>query len=135
MYSTLLPRTIKLPKFVDVGEPVTGFPVEMKTTSRSLYAMADGTKKENTSAYETRVVQLEEGPLDASMFEIPGGFRQVAHIETNPAMDWQTVLADNWQWLKAKVRQIFVAGSEFSTRNLSQKVFERRIITPAVPRP
>ena len=97
----------ELPKFVDVGEPVTGFPVEMKTASRSMYAMADGTKKKNTSAYETRVVQLEEGPLDASMFEIPGGFRQVAHIETNPPMDWQTVLADNWQWLKAKVRQIF----------------------------
>jgi hypothetical protein len=97
----------ELPKFVDVGEPVTGFPVELKTTSRDIYAMPDGTKKENTSTYETRIAQLEEGPMDASVFEIPAGFRQVAHIETNPPMDWQTVLANNWQWLKAKVRQIF----------------------------
>lgn len=96
----------ELPKFVDVGEPVTGFPVELKTTTHGMYAMPDGTKKENTSTYETSVAQLEEGPLDASVFEIPAGFRQVAHIETSPPMDWQMVLANDWQWLKAKVRQI-----------------------------
>jgi hypothetical protein len=97
----------ELAKFVDVGEPVTGFPVQLKTTSRGMYAMPDGTRKENTSIYETSVAQLKEGPLDASVFEIPAGFRQVAQIETDPPMDWQTVLANDWQWLKAKVRQIF----------------------------
>ncbi len=90
-----------------VGEPVTGFPVEMKMTNRSTFALADGTKKENTSTNESSITQLEEGPLAPAIFEIPAGFRQVAHIEQNPPLDWQTVLANNWRWLKAQVRRIF----------------------------
>jgi len=39
-------RAPDVPKFVDVGEPVTGFQVEMKMTNRSTFALADGTKKE-----------------------------------------------------------------------------------------
>jgi hypothetical protein len=100
-------RAPDVPKFVDVGEPVTGFPVEMKMTNRSTFALADGTKKENTSTNESSIAQLEEGPLAPAIFEIPAGFRQVAHIEQNPPLDWQTVLANNWRWLKAQVRRIF----------------------------
>ncbi len=100
-------RAPDVPKFVDVGEPVTGFPVEMKMTNRSTFALADGTKKENTSTNESGITQLEEGPLAPAIFEIPAGFRQVAHIEQNPPLDWQTVLANNWRWLKAQVRRIF----------------------------
>ena len=100
-------RAPDVPKFVDVGEPVTGFPVEMKMTNRSTFALADGTKKENTSTNESSITQLEEGPLAPAIFEIPAGFRQVAHIEQNPPLDWQTVLANNWRWLKAQVRRIF----------------------------
>jgi hypothetical protein len=95
------------PKFVDAGKPETGFALELKTTSRSVYTLADGTKKESTSTNERTVTQLEEGPLDPAVFEIPAGFRQVAHVETNPPMDWQTVLANYWQWLETRVRRMF----------------------------
>jgi hypothetical protein len=95
------------PKFVDAGKPETGFALELKTTSRSVYTLADGTKKESTSTNERTVTQLEEGPLDPAVFEIPAGFRQVAHVETNPPVDWQTVLANYWQWLETRVRRMF----------------------------
>jgi hypothetical protein len=100
-------RPPDVPKFVDLGEPVTGFPVEMKTTNRSTFALPGGTKKENTSTNESSITKLDEGPLDPAIFEIPAGFRQVAHIEQNRPMDWQTALANDWQWLKAQVRRIF----------------------------
>jgi hypothetical protein len=100
-------RAPDVPKFVDVGEPVTGFQVEMKMTNRSTFALPDGTTKENTSTNESSITQLEEGPLAPAIFEIPPGFRQVAHIEQNPPLDWQTVLANDWQWLKAQLRRIF----------------------------
>jgi hypothetical protein len=99
--------TLEVPKFVDVGAPATGFPVEMKWTNRATYALADGTKKENTSTNESRITQLDEGPFDPTVFEIPPGFRQVAYIETNPPVDWKTALSNNWQWLKLQVRRLF----------------------------
>ncbi len=95
------------PKFVDVGPPEAGFALQLKTTSRNVYTLADGTKKEDTSTTERTVTQLEEGPLEPALFEIPAGFRQVAHVETNPPVDWQTVLANYWQWLETRVRRMF----------------------------
>jgi hypothetical protein len=91
------------PKFVDIGTPETGFAVERKITSRSMYTLPDGTKKENVSTNETIITQLQEGPLDANVFEAPEGFRQVAHIETNPPMDWKTA----WERFKARVEKLF----------------------------
>jgi hypothetical protein len=105
--SSVSGRPPDLPKFVDVGQPETGFPVEIKRTMRAMYALADGRKKEETSMYQTNIAQLEEGPLDPGLFEIPAGFRQVAHIETNPPMDWLTALTMDWQWLKWRVRRVF----------------------------
>ncbi len=95
------------PKFVDVGKAEPGFALELKTTSRSVYTLAGGTKKESTSTSERTVTQLEEGPLDPAVFEIPAGFRQVTRVETNPPVDWQTVLANYWQWLETRVRKVF----------------------------
>jgi hypothetical protein len=95
------------PKFVDVGKPEAGFVVELKTTTRGTYAMPDGTRKESTSNSETTVTQLEEGPLNAAVFEVPAGFRQVAHIETNPPADWQTAWVNAWVRFKAKVERLF----------------------------
>ncbi len=95
------------PKFVDVGKPETGFAVDRKTTTRGSYTLPDGTRKENTSISEMSVTQLEEGPLDATVFEIPAGFWQVARIETNPPVQWQTAWINAWTRLKAKVESLF----------------------------
>jgi hypothetical protein len=99
--------TPERPKFVDTGKPETGFAVELKTTTRDAYALPDGTKKENTMTSEMTVTQLQEGPLDAAVFEVPAGFRQVAHIETNPPVDWQTAWVNAWVRFKAKVERLF----------------------------
>jgi hypothetical protein len=95
------------PKFVDVGKPETGFAIELKTTTRGTHTLPDGTKKENAMTNEMSVTQLAEGPLDAAVFEVPAGFRQVAHIETNPPVDWQTAWANAWVRFKARVEGIF----------------------------
>jgi hypothetical protein len=95
------------PKFVDVGKPEAGFAVDLKTTTRGTYAMPDGTRKESTTTSEMAVAQLQEGPLDAAVFEVPAGFRQVAHIETSPPLDWQTAWANAWVRFKAKVERLF----------------------------
>jgi hypothetical protein len=94
-------------KFVDVGKPETGFAIERKTTTRGTYAMPDGTRRESTTTSEMTVTQLEEGPLDPALFEVPAGFRQVAHIETSPPIDWQTAWANGWVRFKAKVERLF----------------------------
>jgi hypothetical protein len=95
------------PKFVDVGKPEAGFAVDLKTTTRGTYAMPDGTRKESTTTSEMAVTQLQEGPLDAAVFEVPAGFRQVAHIETSPPVDWQTAWVNAWVRFKAKVERLF----------------------------
>jgi hypothetical protein len=100
-------RAPDLPKFVDVGKPETGFAIERKVTTRGSYVMPDGTKRESTTTSEMTATQLEEGPLDAAVFEVPAGFRQVAHIETNPPADWQTAWASAWVRFKAKVERLF----------------------------
>lgn len=94
-------------KFVDVGKPETGFAVELKTTMRGTFTLPDGTRKENASTSETTVTRLEEGPLDAAVFEVPAGFRQVARIETSPPVDWQTAWVNAWVRFKAKVERLF----------------------------
>ncbi|HSZ61891.1 MAG TPA: hypothetical protein VK828_08835 [Terriglobales bacterium] len=71
-------------EFVDVGEPETGFTVESVTTVKGAYRLHDGTEKQLDSKNEMRVIEIEKGPLDAALFEIPEGFKLVDHIEHNP---------------------------------------------------
>ena len=74
------------PEFVDIGEPETGFAVQLVTTSKGSYKLPDGTRKEFESKNETLVTELREESLDPALFEIPAGFRHVEHIERNPRM-------------------------------------------------
>ena len=56
--------------------------------------------------YETTVTNLEEGPLDSAVFEVPAAFRQVAYIETSPPVGWQTAWAIAWGQFKARVEKL-----------------------------
>jgi hypothetical protein len=57
---------------------------------------------------EVRVIQLEEGPLDAALFEIPPGFKHVDRIERNPAVTTSNNSIEAfWQRLKAGVANLF----------------------------
>ena len=97
----------EMPKFVAVGKPETGFVVESKVTSRGTYVLPDGTRKEYTSTHETTVTNLEEGPLDSAVFEVPAEFRQVARVETNSPVDWQTAWVSAWEQFKARAERLF----------------------------
>ena len=95
-------------EFVRTGEPDPGFAVRAVMTSKSSYTLPDGTKKQADVKTEITVTQLEEGPLDAALFEIPPGFKRVDHIDRNPSPPESSVPAANlWQRLKAGVARLF----------------------------
>jgi hypothetical protein len=95
-------------EFVAVGEAETGFALDSVTTTKSTYALPDGSRKQSNSKNEVRVTQLESGHLDPALFEIPAGFKHVEHIERNPAMSANSnAIEDFWQRLKASVANLF----------------------------
>ena len=73
-------RPIEKPEFVNIGEPETGFPLELTMTSKSPASPPDAPG----STFESRVTEFTEGPVDPALFEIPSGFKLVDHIERNP---------------------------------------------------
>jgi hypothetical protein len=94
-------------KFVDIGTPEMGFALETKTTSRGSYRLPDGTQKETTTKSESTIVELQEGPIDGRLFEVPAGFKQVDHINADPGADWRVSLVNAWQQVKARVERLF----------------------------
>lgn len=93
------------PEFVDIGEPETGFSVQTVIVSKVAYTLPDGTNKEATSRDEMLVTQLELGPLDPSLFEIPPRFKHVDHIERNPPVSARSG-QDFWERFKAKLANL-----------------------------
>jgi hypothetical protein len=101
-------QPMEKPEFVSIGEPETGFAVNSLVTVKGMYTLPDGTKKQSDSKNELRVTQLEEGPLDPALFEIPPGFKHVDHIERNPvAAASSTQPKGFWQRFKARVANLF----------------------------
>jgi hypothetical protein len=96
------------PEFVMIGEPERGFALSSLATAKSSYTLPNGTKKQSDSKFETRVIRLNEGPLDPALFEIPPGFKHVEHIERNPAASASSSqLNDLWQRFKTSVASLF----------------------------
>jgi hypothetical protein len=101
-------QPIDKPEFVTIGEPETGFALHSVTTTKITYTLPDGNRKQSALKNEVRVTQLEEGPLDPALFEIPPGFKHVDHIERNPvASASSSQLNDLWQRVKASVANLF----------------------------
>src|ERR1700676_5414966 len=75
----------EMPKFIDIGEPETGFAVQEIRTSRSSYTLADGSTRQTEGKFET-LVRLERGIYDTALFEIPSSFRRADYIERNPKL-------------------------------------------------
>jgi|SRR5215470_6865497 len=95
-------------EFVDIGEPEMGFAVQQTMTSKGIYTLPDGAKKQTESKSETLVTQLEEGPLDSALFEIPPGFKHVEHIERNPSESRSSSqVRDFWERFKTRVAGLF----------------------------
>jgi len=83
----------------------TGFPVKIMTTLRSTVTLSDGTQKTLSSTWGSEVVELKEGPIELSMFEVPRDFRKVEVLRSwNVAPPRQL---SNWEWFKEKVQELF----------------------------
>ena len=101
-------QPIDRPEFVTIGEPERGFALSSLMTIKSTYTLPEGTTKHSESKAETQVTQLEEGPLDPALFEIPRGFKHVDHIERNPAASAFASPPKNfWQRVRASVAGLF----------------------------
>lgn len=89
-------------EFIDIGQPETGFGVQLTITTKGAYKLGDGSPKSYESRTETQVTELREGVLDPALFEIPAGFQRVAHIERNPQeAQSSTLLEEIWRRLKS----------------------------------
>src|SRR6185312_8005324 len=89
---------------VATGKQETGFPIQLKITSRGTTVFPDGTKKESILVSETLVTELEERPLDPALFEVPSGFRKVEDIRRNPLLPTST---SSWASLKEWINGLF----------------------------
>lgn len=94
-------------EFVDKGEPESGFAIEGKITSKEEITRSDGTRSERTYVQEMCVTQFVEGPLEAALFTIPTGFRQVEHIDRNPPSNLPNQWSIAWERFKASVGRLF----------------------------
>lgn len=101
-------RPIDKAEFVTIGEPETGFALQSVMTSKNTYTLPDGTEKQSDSKFQTQVTQLDEGPLDPALFEIPPGFKRVDHIERNPPTSaFASQPKDFWQRIRTSVAGFF----------------------------
>ncbi|HZD94792.1 MAG TPA: hypothetical protein VE133_11090 [Candidatus Sulfotelmatobacter sp.] len=83
----------------------TGFPIKVTTTLRSEVTEPDGTPRIFSSTWGSEVIELQEGPLELSLFEVPKDFKRVEVLRS-----WNVPpprLQTNWEWFKEKVQEFF----------------------------
>lgn len=84
----------------------TGFPLKINTVVRSEVRKIDGSTSVVSSNWGSEVTDLQEGPLDPALFEVPSDFRQVAALKS-----WSSPIPrrqlSTWEWIKIKVGQLF----------------------------
>jgi len=95
-------------EFVDKGDAKLGFAVSVVSPSSSSATDLQSSPQQARSKTEIQVVELQRGPLDPALFEIPAGFKLVDHINPNPVRPAQppSHTESFWQrlksWLSAK---------------------------------
>jgi hypothetical protein len=101
-------RPVDRVEFQANGEEERGFPLQSVMTSKGTFSQSNGTTKQVDSKLEMRVVELEVGPLDPALFEIPPGFKKVDHIEMNPsASAFANPPKGLWQRVKDSMANLF----------------------------
>jgi len=95
-------QTIDKPEIVNVGKPENGLALQEVITHRP----AGGTTKHANSEFKIVVTNLQEGPLNPALFEVPHGFKQVKQIARNPPVTSNPVV-EIWEWTKYTVANWF----------------------------
>src|SRR5262245_9351267 len=83
----------------------TGFPVKVTTTMRSEITQADGSQRVLSSTWGSEVVELQEGPLELSLFEVPKDFHRVEVLRSWAVPPPRQL--SGWEWFKEKVQEFF----------------------------
>ena len=83
----------------------TGFPVKITTTLTNEITQADGTKRTLSSTWGSEVVELKEGPLELTLFDVPKDFRRVESLRNWTAKPPRQ--QTTWEWVKEKVQEMF----------------------------
>jgi hypothetical protein len=83
----------------------TGFPVKVITTLRSEVRQPDGAPRMLSSTWGSEVVELKEGPLELSLFDVPKDFRKVEFLRSWNVPPQRALTG--WEWFKEKVQEIF----------------------------
>ena len=82
-----------------------GFPVKVTTTLRSEMTQPDGSQRLLSSTWGSEVVELKEGPLELSLFDVPKDFRKVEFLRSWNVPPQHPLTG--WEWFKEKVQEIF----------------------------
>jgi hypothetical protein len=83
----------------------TGFPVKVTTTLTSETIQADGSPRTLTSTWGSEVVELKEGPLELTLFDVPKDFTRVESLRSWTAKPPRQLTG--WEWFKEKVQEMF----------------------------
>jgi hypothetical protein len=84
-----------------------GFPLKITTTMTSEVPDPDGSRRTIASTWGSEVMELQEGPLDPALFEVPSNFHRVDVLK-----NWYTPAAprrqpSGWEWFKERLEEIF----------------------------
>jgi len=83
----------------------TGFPVKVTTTLTSETIQADGSPRTLTSTWGSEVVELKEGPLELTLFDVPKDFTRVESLRSWTAKPPRQLTG--CEWFKEKVQEMF----------------------------
>jgi hypothetical protein len=83
----------------------TGFPIKVTTTLRNEITQADGTSRMFSSTWGSEVVELKEGPLELSLFDVPQDFHRVDALRSWAVAPQRQL--SGWEWFKEKVQEFF----------------------------
>jgi hypothetical protein len=83
----------------------TGFPIKITTTMRSEITQADGSHRMMSSTWGSEVVQMQEGPLELSLFDVPKDFKRVDVLRSWAVPPPRQL--SGWEWFKEKLQELF----------------------------
>ena len=83
----------------------TGFPVKITTTMTSEVTQPDGNTRTLSSTWGSEVVELKEGPLELTLFDVPTDFRRVESLRSWSVQPPRQLTG--WEWFKEKLQEMF----------------------------
>jgi hypothetical protein len=83
----------------------TGFPVKVTTTLTTDVTQPDGSTRSLSSTWGSEVVELKEGPLELTLFDVPKDFTRVESLKSWTVKPPRQLTG--WEWFKERVQEMF----------------------------